>query len=49
LRNQYELSFVGTLKDKPEIGFLKLKLTAPGAEVEAPQQVFVLPVAAAQK
>ena len=40
-QNQYELSFVTTLKGKPEVDSLKLKFKAPGAEVDAPQQVFV--------
>jgi hypothetical protein len=40
-QNQYELSFVTALKGKPEVDTLKLKFKAPGAEVDAPQQVFV--------
>jgi hypothetical protein len=31
------------LKGKPEVETLKLKLSAPGAEVNAPQQVLVAP------
>jgi hypothetical protein len=49
LRNQYELSFAGNLKDKPEVESLKLKLSVTGAEVNAPQQVLVSPAASAQK
>ena len=41
-KNQYELSFVTPLKGKPEIDNLKLKFKAPGEEVDAPQQVFVV-------
>jgi hypothetical protein len=48
LRNQYELGFVGTLKDKPEIESLKVKLSTPGADVDAPQQVFISPAVLAQ-
>ena len=48
LRNQYQLEFTGALKGKPEIEFLKLKLNAPNAEVNAPQQVLLSPAASAQ-
>ena len=41
LQNQYELSFVVPTNGKPEVESLKLKFKAPGAEVDAPQQVFV--------
>jgi hypothetical protein len=43
LKNQYELGFTSPLKGKPEVETLKLKLSAPGAEVNAPQQVLVVP------
>ena len=49
LRNQYELGFTAPLKGKPEVDTFKLKLTAPGADVDAPQQVVVVPAAGAQK
>ena len=49
LRNQYELGFRAPLKGKPEVDTFKLKLTAPGADVDAPQQVVVVPAAGAQK
>lgn len=49
LRNQYELGFITPLNGKPEVETLKLKLTAPGDEVDAPQQVLVVPAPAAQK
>jgi hypothetical protein len=48
-RNQYELGFVSRLGGKPEVETLKLKLSAPGTEVDTPQQVLVVPVAPAQK
>jgi hypothetical protein len=41
LQNQYELSFLVPIKGKPEVETLKLKFKVPGAEVDAPQQVFV--------
>jgi hypothetical protein len=47
-QNQYQLEFVSPLKGKAEVENLKLKLSAPGAEVTIPQQVFVFPVASAQ-
>jgi hypothetical protein len=47
-RNQYELGFVTPMKGKPEVETLKLKLSAPGDEVDAPKQVLVMPGAAAQ-
>jgi len=43
LKNQYELGFTSPLKGKPEVETLKLKLSTPGAEVNAPQQVLVTP------
>jgi hypothetical protein len=48
LNNQYEIGFTAPLKGKPEVATLRLKLTAPGAEVDSPQQVVVVPSAAAQ-
>jgi len=49
LRNQYELSFVTPLKGKSEVETMKLKFSVPGCEVNAPQQVFVGRVGAAQE
>jgi hypothetical protein len=43
LHNQYELGFETQLKGKPEVETFKLKLSAPGEEVDVPQQVFVVP------
>jgi len=40
-RNQYELSFSTRLNGKPEIQTMRLKFSAPGNEVTAPQQVYV--------
>ncbi len=42
-RNQYELGFNSGLGSKPEVETLKLKLSAPGTEVDTPQQVLVVP------
>lgn len=47
LRNQYELGFVAPIKGKPEVESFKLKLSAPGDDVSAPQQVLVAPGATA--
>ena len=47
-RNQYELGFVSQLKGKPEVETMKLKLSAPGDEVNAPQQVLVVPTSRPQ-
>ena len=41
LRNQYELGFTSVAGGKPEVESFKLKLSAPGTEVDAPQQVLV--------
>jgi hypothetical protein len=49
LRNQYELGFTGHVGGKAEVESLKLKLSAPGTEIDAPQQVLVAPSAPAQK
>jgi hypothetical protein len=46
-RNQYELGFVSPLKAKPEVESMKLKLSAPGDEVDAPQKVLIVPATAA--
>ena len=48
LKNQYELSFTTPFNGKPQVEPLKLKFSAPGAEVTAPQQVFVSRMAVAQ-
>lgn len=45
LRNQYELRFTADLKGKPEVESFRLKLSAPGAEVDSPGEVYVTPVA----
>ncbi len=42
-RNQYELGFVTPMKGKAEVETLKLKLSAPGSEVNSPHQVLVTP------
>jgi hypothetical protein len=46
LRNQYELGFTATVRGKSGVEAMKLKLHAPGADVEAPEQVFMSPVRA---
>jgi hypothetical protein len=44
LRNQYELGFTSRLSgSKAQVETLKLKLSAPGTEVDTPQQVLVSP------
>lgn len=48
-QNQYELGFTTKLKDKPEVESFKLKLSAPGSNVDAPQQVLVVPAGMAQQ
>jgi hypothetical protein len=48
LRNQYELSFVTHFSGKPSVEGLKVKLNVPGAQVDSPQQVFVVPAGVAQ-
>jgi hypothetical protein len=40
-KNQYELSFTVPSNGKPQVDTFKLKFKAPGADVAAPQQVFV--------
>jgi len=47
-RNQYELGFSTGSNGKPQVETLKLKLSAPGAEVTSPQQVLVVPGGPAQ-
>lgn len=42
LNNQYELGFLAPPTAKPQVETFKLKLNAPGAKVDAPQQVLVL-------
>jgi hypothetical protein len=48
-RNQYELDFTTGLTGKPQLKEMKLKFSAPGAEVNSPRQVMVYPAAIAQK
>jgi hypothetical protein len=48
-RNQYELGFVSSLNGKPQVETMKLKLSAPGMEIDSPQKVMVYPAASAQK
>lgn len=42
-RNQYQLGFVGSGGAKAQVETLKLKLKVPGASVDAPHQVLVVP------
>jgi hypothetical protein len=49
LRNQYELGFVSPLKGKAEVETMKLKLSAPGDNVNAPSQVLVVPAGGPQQ
>jgi hypothetical protein len=49
LRNQYELGFTSSLKGKSDVEPLKLKLSEPGMEINAPQRVVVYPQTAEQK
>jgi hypothetical protein len=41
LQNQYELSFTAPLKNKPEVGNLKLKVIGISGKVDAPGEVYV--------
>jgi hypothetical protein len=41
LRNQWELGFSAQVNGKPNVEQLKVKLQAPGTEVDAPQKVFM--------
>ncbi len=43
LNNQYELSFNAPLNGHPQVENFALKLTAPGASVDAPKSVIVAP------
>jgi hypothetical protein len=47
-RNQYELGFTVGLTGKPQIEEMKLKFSAPDAEVNSPQKVIVYPAAIAR-
>jgi hypothetical protein len=47
LRNQYELGFVSPLNGKPEVESMKLKLSASGTDVAAPDRVYIVPAAPA--
>lgn len=49
LQNQYELGFMTTTNGKPGVENLKLNLHAPGAEINAPQRVFVAPAGTAER
>jgi hypothetical protein len=49
LNNQYEVSFAAPLNGKPQVESFKLKISAPGVDVDAPQQVIVVPAASAEK
>lgn len=49
LHNQYEIGFSAPGNGKADIETFRLKLTAPGAEVDAPQQVLVAPNETARK
>jgi hypothetical protein len=42
-RNQYELGFTGPVNGKPDVEEMKLKLHAPGTEIDAPQRVLMVP------
>ncbi len=48
LRNQYELTFSTRFNGKSTVEDMKLKLSVPGAELAAPQQVFVVQSGATQ-
>ncbi len=45
LRNQWELGIMGPVNGKPDVEEMRLKLHAPGTEVNAPQRVFMTPEA----
>jgi len=49
LNNQYELGFTTTSNGKPEVASMRFKLSAPNVEVDAPNQVVVIPSGTAQK
>ena len=42
LNNQYELGFMAPSNGKTEVDSMKLKVSAPGVKVDAPEQVLVL-------
>lgn len=42
LQNQYEVSFTAPLKNKPEVGSLKLKVNGISGKVDAPGEVYVV-------
>ena len=42
-QNQYELGVTAPLRGKAELETMKLKLSAPGADVDAPNQVYITP------
>jgi hypothetical protein len=42
-QNQYELGVTAPLRGKAELETMKLKLSAPGAEVDAPNEVYITP------
>jgi hypothetical protein len=48
-QNQYELGFTSGMVGKPQVETLKLKLSAPGTEINSPGQVMVYPAVSAQK
>jgi hypothetical protein len=45
LRNQWELGVSGPVNGKADVEELRLKLHAPGTEIDAPQKVFMVPEA----
>jgi hypothetical protein len=47
--NQYELNFTAPLKGKATVATLKVKSSAPGVKVDAPQQVLVVPAESARQ
>ena len=44
-RNQYELGFTAPINGKPDVEGMKLKLHAPGTEIDVPEWVFMVPAA----
>jgi len=42
LYNQYEVSFMAPSSGKPQVASFRLKLTAPGTRIDAPEQVLVM-------
>lgn len=48
-RSQFELGFITPMKGKPEVETFRLKLSAPGNDVAAPQKVLVVPGTPAQQ